>query len=81
MNEHAYKLQLGLLTEAGKLVQMVDVDALLDVVGKSEALGPILEPTAYQRGGGANLVDQRRFLQAAQQFRAVCAELGNRAAG
>lgn len=40
------------------------VDELLAIVDKAETLGPILEPTAYQRGGHERLRKQRRLLGA-----------------
>jgi hypothetical protein len=57
--------------EMGKVmiaVQILDImcriDELLDIVVKSETLAPILEPTAYIRGGRERLEEQRRVLSA-----------------
>jgi len=48
-------------------VHMLDacrVDELLAIVEKSEALGPILQPTAYRDGGHRRLREQQRILTA-----------------
>lgn len=64
----SYAEQLDLLAALVRPLLVVDVEPLREQVGKFEALGPVLEPTAYQRGGGERLVQQRRFLDAVAQF-------------
>lgn len=72
MTDLEYKAAMDTLTAAARLMLTVDVDALRNVVAQSEALGPILEPTAYVRGGGRRLVEQREFLDAVARLRDVC---------
>lgn len=38
---------------------------LANAVERAETLGPLLEPTAYMRGGADNLMAQRRIIDAA----------------
>jgi hypothetical protein len=40
-----------------------------------QALGPILDPTAYQRGGSQNLHDQRSIIDAALGLQRACEAL------
>lgn len=47
------------------LLAMEPLDDLLMMVERAETLGPLLEPTAYQRGGRRRLNEQRRILAAA----------------
>lgn len=49
---------------------------LIDVNERMQTLGPLLEPTAYQRGGAQNLHDQRRLLDAARALQRVMWEIG-----
>lgn len=67
-----YPQRLKLLADVTKALLQVaetaDVPAMLNALGEHEALAPVVEPTAYLRGGGDNLADQRRFLEALQRF-------------
>ena len=74
MSPQAYRTQMDLLATCGRLVQMVDVDALLDVDQHADTVAPLVDPGAYRRSG-TNLADQERFLRAAADFRAVCVQL------
>lgn len=65
MTDDEYKLHMGMLKDAIRLLSMVPVRELRDMVSKADVLGPILEPTAYVRGGADNLRDQREILDAA----------------
>ena len=47
------------------------LDPLSQMIVRAETLGPILEPTAYMRGGADNLQDQAEILGAVVQLRAV----------
>lgn len=64
-----YRMHMDLLAATGRLLLMVPVDELLQVVNLSETLGPILEPTAFLRGGAERLVEQRQVLEAAATLR------------
>lgn len=76
MSDNDYRGHMDVLASAGRslllVAETVDVPELLRIVNEAETLGPILEPTAYQRGGGTNLTDQRRFLEAIQAFQRAC---------
>lgn len=72
MTDEEYKHGMDVLMAAGRMILLVDVGALRDVVAKSETVAPILEPTAYMRGGGQRLAQQREFLDAMAQVRKVC---------
>lgn len=72
MTDLEYKAAMDTLAAAARLMLTVNVDALRNVVAQSEALGPILEPTEYARGGGRRLVEQREFLDAVARLRDVC---------
>jgi hypothetical protein len=52
-----------------------DLDQARATSMRAETLGPILEPTAYLRGGADNVGDQLRFLDAAIHLRDVCLEM------
>lgn len=75
MNDAEYTAAMNTLAAAGRIVLAVDVDELRNIVARSEALGPVLEATAYHRGGGRRLAEQREFLDAAATFRAACERL------
>ena len=57
--------QIGLM--AG-LAADIDTAALQNHITTAETLGPILEPTAWLRGGGNNLQDQRELIDAFAPF-------------
>jgi hypothetical protein len=64
-----YRLWMDALVETFRPVQLVPLDEMREHLGRAETLGPILEPTAYQRGGADNLDDQRDILNAAYAVR------------
>lgn len=68
MTDYEYHAAMDLVVAAGRLLISCPLDRLRDNLSQIEALAPILEPTAYQRGGGRNLDNQRRILDAAAKF-------------
>jgi hypothetical protein len=69
MTSDEYRMHMDLLAACGRMLLLVPVDQLLNIVSRSETLGPILEPTAMQQGGFRNLQEQRQMLEAAQTLR------------
>lgn len=61
-----YCLALDTVAAAVLILRLASVDRLLADLGAIEALAPVLEPTAYLRGGSRNLDHQRRLLDAVQ---------------
>lgn len=68
----AFITGMDTLTTAARLILLVDVDALRKVIAHAETLAPVVEPTVYARGGGRRLAEQRDFLDAVANLRAVC---------
>jgi hypothetical protein len=66
-----YRAHMDLVMAACRLLLEVPIDELLATVERAETLAPIVEPTAFLRGGGENLVAQREVLEAAQRLRRV----------
>lgn len=60
-----YRAGLDFLAGVLRPVQLVSLDQLREYLEKAETLGPLLDPTAYMRGGRDNLADQRDLLDAA----------------
>lgn len=75
ITQDEYVAALGILTNWAKTVQLFDLARLRDFVSKAETLAPLLEPTAYQRGGADNLRDQRKFLNACATFQAAIRDI------
>lgn len=78
-----YVAKLEALTHAARLMlQTADgiggLAAMRNTLGQMEALAPVLEPTAYVRGGGMNLADQRAFLAAVDEFVTALRKLDRR---
>lgn len=48
--------------------EAVEVDDLLNSALHMDTIAPLLEPTAWMRGGGDNLADQVALLRAAKDF-------------
>jgi hypothetical protein len=71
LTDAEYRTYMDLVTAACRMLLMVPIDDLLATVQHAETLGPILEPTAFLRGGADNLAAQREVLQAAQRLREV----------
>jgi len=64
MHDSEYVDQMNTIMVAVQLLSTSPVEELREIVSKVETLGPILEPTAYQRGGHKRLYEQRRVLDA-----------------
>ena len=68
----SYQIGITTLTSAARallqLADVIDLDQMQAVCGRFETLAPILEPTAYIRGGRDNLGDQMAFLGALRRF-------------
>ncbi len=60
-----YQEALGRLAMAAQVIANIPIDELRSHVSTSEALGPVLEPTAWIRGGGQNLRDAGDLIEAA----------------
>lgn len=78
-----YMARLEALTHAARLMlQTADgiggLQGMRDTLGQMEALAPVLEPTAYVRGGGMNLADQAAFLAAIDEFVTALRKLDRR---
>lgn len=72
INDVTYISGMHTLTVAARLILLVDVDALRKVIAHAQTLAPVIEPTAYARGGGRRLAEQREFLDAVANLREVC---------
>ncbi len=72
ITEETYPIILGGLTTLTRLflqsTATIDLAAMRSICERFQALGPVVEPTAYQRGGGINLRDQAAFLAALDRF-------------
>jgi len=69
----SYPAYLATLTGATRgllaIVGQVDLAELRSLCERMQALAPVLESSAYHRGGGQNLADQAAFLDALQRFK------------
>lgn len=74
-----YKSHLSRLSMVAQLVADVPIADLLNHVSVCETLGPLLEPTAYIRGGSDNVRDARDLLEAASPLVSFGAKLVQRA--
>jgi hypothetical protein len=67
-----YLTALDTLTSTARglllIADTVNIAELRRICGEMEALAPVLEPTAYIRGGMTNLSDQAAFLAAVDRF-------------
>lgn len=72
VNEETYLTVLNTLASAAGMLHMVaeeiDLAEMRSICERFQALGPVLEPTAYHRGGGQSLTDQAAFLCAVDEF-------------
>jgi hypothetical protein len=72
MTEDTYPAALTALTTLTRamlqLAENVDIPEMRRIVARFETIAPIIEPTAYQRGGGINLHDQAALLEAFERF-------------
>lgn len=69
---HVARLMLQTADGIGGLAEM------RNTLGQMEALAPVLEPTAYMRGGSMNLADQAAFLAAVDEFVTALRKLDRR---
>jgi hypothetical protein len=72
MTEDTYPAALTVLTTLTRamlqLAEKVDIPEMRRIVARFETIAPIIEPTAYQSGGGLNLRDQDALLAALDRF-------------
>lgn len=66
-----YTAYLDLLVAQVRPLLMMPVRQLVFENEHMQAIAPIFDPTAFMRGGGTNLTDQRRVLDAALALRQV----------
>lgn len=64
ITNETYAEEMNGVVLAVQMLAQSPVDELLALVQQAETLGPILEPTAYMRGGSKRLYEQRRMLTA-----------------
>lgn len=79
LNEAEYRSYMDLIMSQVRTLRLVPVARMRDLVGRAEALGPILDTTAYQRGGANNLRDQSEILAAVAALVAVADRIEARA--
>lgn len=65
LTDAEYRSHMDLVAAAVRMLRILPLQQLRDIVERAETLAPLLEPTAYQRGGADNLLDQRDILDAA----------------
>lgn len=80
--DHSYQGNLDVLADFSRTMLMIadafDVPAMRSTCGQMEALAPVMEPTAYMRGGAMNLRDQAAFLAAVDEFVTALRKLDRR---
>jgi hypothetical protein len=65
MDAREYEQSMEVLTSVCRMMSMLPIDALQDHLQQAQALGPVIDPTAYRDGGAARLQDQQDLLDAA----------------
>lgn len=73
MSAAEYVEQLDALVETVRPLLFMPLAEMQATNEQMQTLGPILEPTAYMRGGGVNLTDQRKVIDAARRLQDVLA--------
>jgi hypothetical protein len=77
-----YSGNLRTLTEISRTLLLVtetlDVREMRSTCERFQAIAPVLEPTAYIRGGSMNLADQAAFLAAVDDFVTALRKLDRR---
>jgi hypothetical protein len=72
VTEENYPGMLAALTSFARMlltgVEQIDLAEMRGVCERFQALAPVVEPTAFQRGGDLNLRDQAAFLAALDAF-------------
>jgi hypothetical protein len=76
MSDAEYRAHMNALAALVRVMRTLPVDALLDIVQRCETVAPLLEPTAYMRGGSRRLDEQRRLLTAARDLVRVAEAIG-----
>lgn len=82
MNQDKFEMTWQVLTSICHTAQYIpieDVEQLLTTIRISEAIGPLIEPTMYMRGGADNLDDQREIAQGFLAFRKAIDKVMERA--
>jgi hypothetical protein len=74
-----YMAGLEILTGLCRSLALLPLDQMTDTNERMQTLGPILESTAYQRGGGQRLHEQRRVIDAARELQRWCCRSSRRA--
>lgn len=72
INEQQYIDWFEMLTAGLRTINTVPIASMVDFNERAQTLAPLLEPTAFMRGGGKNLHDQRLILDAALALQRVC---------
>lgn len=73
MSGAEYVEQLDVLVETVRPLLFMPLAEMQRTNEEMQALGPILEPTAFMRGGGVNLTEQRKVIDAARRLQEVLA--------
>lgn len=76
-----YETALDCLTGLCRGINLLPLEHMQDQIAQMEAIGPVLEPTAYRDGGSRNPADQRRIIDAARALQVVCEEIRDHAQG
>jgi hypothetical protein len=71
MSDVTYRTNLDMIASSIALLRLLPIVEMRQLVDEMQTLGPILEPTAYLRGGGDNLRDQAEVLTAVAALLAV----------
>ena len=72
---------MDIVSSSVRTLGMVPVAEMLDELNRMQTVAPILEPTAYVRGGGDNLRDQEELLRAVLQVQRAMEQILNRRLG
>jgi hypothetical protein len=71
MTDAEYRAGMALVTFGVRILLTAPVDRLRHNLAQVETLGPLVEPTAYLRGGADRLREQRELLDAVDRLVAV----------
>ena len=69
ISEDQYRTSNHLAAMIANSIEGLPLDAMLEVIGHAQAIGPFLDPTAFIRKGDDLMIDERRLriLQRAQK--------------
>lgn len=70
MDDEGYRAFFGMVVNAGRVLDIVPMQRMLDTVNHADSAGAMIDPTAY-RTGWKNLGPQREVLEAAINFHKV----------